>query len=194
MHAGLAPNHLFRTSTKDRRTKLTRGAKPRGIRSRRSGPGRAAARPGPAQIIADMHQNQNARGKLLKQLRKISSPLTGGGLPARSRSGFASAKAGWEGGELHTRWQPVFHDADLKPDSSGSSPAMTVGEGGRRQPFDGQSILAGWALSSSSLDLDAELTSLHPIPAFAFGASFSEVLPRDTAVDKGRGTLFASDK
>jgi hypothetical protein len=34
LHAGLAPDHLFRTSAKDGRTKLTRGSKPRGVRSR----------------------------------------------------------------------------------------------------------------------------------------------------------------
>src|ERR1019366_9106055 len=34
LHAGLAPNHLFRTSAKDGRTKLTHGSKPRGLRSR----------------------------------------------------------------------------------------------------------------------------------------------------------------
>ncbi len=32
--AYIAPNHLFRTSAKDGRTKLTHGSKPRGIRSR----------------------------------------------------------------------------------------------------------------------------------------------------------------
>src|SRR5262249_15331188 len=65
LHAGLAPYHLFRTGAKDRRTKLIHGSKPRGARSRRSGPTRAAARVGPTQICIDTidsRQTEHARG------------------------------------------------------------------------------------------------------------------------------------
>ena len=70
LHSGLAPYHLFRTSAKDRRTTLTRGSKPRGLRSRRSGPGYAAAHPGPTPIFTDSRQTEHARGVPIKKIAR----------------------------------------------------------------------------------------------------------------------------
>ena len=62
LHAGLAPNHLFRTSAKDGRTKLIRGSKPRGLRSRPPDARGMAIPRASARNLRDSRQSEHARG------------------------------------------------------------------------------------------------------------------------------------
>ena len=94
LHAELVPNHLFRTSAKDGRTKLTHGSRPRGLRSRPPDARGMAIPRASAQIFANSRQSEHARGLAVGRCRNdvvSHSPTAPRG--ALSPDGRASPKS-----------------------------------------------------------------------------------------------------
>src|SRR5215204_5372422 len=75
LHTGLAPHHLFRTSAKARRTKLSRGSKPRVVRSRPADPRGVATPRGSTRNHQRFGQNDHARGRSHRAIQRIR-PVT----------------------------------------------------------------------------------------------------------------------